>query len=237
MKSCLEVIFTGRELEATRLWSLIAEQSLAHGDLVLYGQRVDPEDLPRRLIAKGNEGFAIESNGQVWDFATVAVWGHQMLRLSADECQLPDQRLVARSLFSRIPSFVQAYYFDYEYYFWQNASDLIQFRGSGLDITKLSLVDNGLPPPLSKLVVDTSANPLRRVLRKGYVEMVAPQMWLSSNFFRVSGHDLDETALGVDEFEVVKVGDLVEVKYLQGDFNSVDTADAQNALRHAVYGV
>jgi len=237
VRKCLEIIFTGRELEAMHLWSMLAEQSWAIGDLVLYGQPVDPRDLPMRLKARGNEAFSIESGGLAWNFATVAAWGHQMFRISSDDLLLPDPGVVARLLFARVPSFVQAYCFDYDYYHWQNASDLIEFRGSGIDITKLKLIDNGLPPPLNDMVVDTSMNPSRRVLRKGYVEMVASKMWLSKRFFEVSGSNFDEAALAASDFEVVKDEDLIEVKYLPGDFDSVATADAQNALRRAVYGI
>jgi hypothetical protein len=236
VKKCLEIIFTGRKVEATRLWSIIADHSWARGDIILYGEKVGPRDVQKRLKGRGNGAFVIESRGVTWDFATVAAWDHQKLRVGADDWLSFDPQAVVRSLFEQVPSFVQGYSFDYEYYHWQNARDLLQFEGSDIDIATLKLVDNGLPSPLNAMVVDISQNPFRRVLRKGYVEMVASRMWLSETFFQILGRDLDRVGLMPAEFQIVVADGLVGIEYLPGDFNSVATASAQNALRRAVYG-
>ena len=48
---------------------------------------------------------------------------------------------------------------------------------------------NGLRYPLEQEIIDTSSNPGRRVLRKGYIEAVGAVMWLGESFWRLCGAD------------------------------------------------
>lgn len=71
--------------------------------------------------------------------------------------------------------------------YWQNAADLSAYRGHPERLAGCSLVDDGLPPPLARQVVDTSRNPGRRVIRQddSLVEGVGHVMWFGTDVFRI----------------------------------------------------
>ncbi|MCB9689066.1 MAG: hypothetical protein H6735_28750 [Alphaproteobacteria bacterium] len=75
---------------------------------------------------------------------------------------------------------------DAEFEYWQNATDQLLYRNHPERLQGLSLVDNGLPPPLDQLVVDTSRNPGRRRIRnEGLVEGLGHRMWFGADYPRV----------------------------------------------------
>jgi hypothetical protein len=73
--------------------------------------------------------------------------------------------------------------FDNDYDEWQNVQDPLVYRLAGRSTEGLPLVSNGLKAPNWQMIVDTSGNPGRRVLRDGYVEVVGHHMWLGQDFF------------------------------------------------------
>src|SRR5262249_16020124 len=72
---------------------------------------------------------------------------------------------------------------DAEYEFWQNAEDPLQYDAASRPYDHLPRISNGLPYPLEKQIIDTSRNPGRRVLRRGFVEAIGALMWLGKVFF------------------------------------------------------
>jgi hypothetical protein len=84
-------------------------------------------------------------------------------------------------------AFRNARLFDEEYDFWQNAEDPLQYEVRGRSYKGLPMRPNGLPPPVEQLVIDTSRNPGRRVLRDGFIEAVGCPMWLGEGFWSITG--------------------------------------------------
>jgi hypothetical protein len=83
--------------------------------------------------------------------------------------------------------FVMAWVANVEYDYWQNAYDLMQYRGSGKSTDHLPKKSNGLPYPLEQTIIDTSNNPGWRRIRTGYYEVVGSVMWLGEHFWRLTG--------------------------------------------------
>lgn len=85
------------------------------------------------------------------------------------------------------PNFIMAWVADSEYEHWQNAFDPLQYTAVGKSYAHLPMRSNGLPYPLEKQIIDTSANPGRRCLRNGYIEVVGGLMWLGEPFWALTG--------------------------------------------------
>jgi len=186
VKLCLEIIFQGQALAASSLWTLVSRHTGDVSRVLFFGRYVASKDLSKQLVRKGNHAFTIEFDRERIEFSTLTSWNHQVLRIISDEwsCCAPED--LVRSLSDHFASFLQASFYDWNYYYWQNATDLLEFRDSDIDVSTLKLRESGLPPPLDSLIVDTSGNPSRRVLRPGYVEMIGSPMWISDAFFSVS---------------------------------------------------
>jgi len=133
--------------------------------------------------------------------------------------------------------FVQGWVSDVEYNRWQNATDPFEFQLAGRDCSHLPKKSNSLPPPLSKEIVDISANPGRWVLRDGYVEAVAPRMWLSELFWVRAGLEKKERFQQeyADSIKALE-GEILKLDLQDIDFDSEVTAEEQVRLRSALYG-
>lgn len=128
----------------------------------------------------------------------------------------------------------QAFIVNEEYYRWQNAKDPIEFEAAGRSHTNLPKVSNGLPPPLEKLIVDTSTNPGRFRMCHGFIEIAASPMWLGEHFWTLTGANQVELesipGLNISRFE-----NLIRLAYHGGPFADESSAKQQNALRSALY--
>lgn len=96
--------------------------------------------------------------------------------------------------------------------------------------------NNGLPPPLERLIVDTSRNPGRRVLRQGYVEAIGHRMWLSAEFFRRVPDSSQDRLLASNLVEVSERSDgLISVLANHEPFRDDSTAEKQSELRGLLF--
>jgi len=89
------------------------------------------------------------------------------------------------------PNFIMAWVADSEYEHWQNAYHPLQYTAVGKSYAHLPMRSNGLPYPLEEQIIDTSANPGRRCLRNGYIEVVGGLMWLGELFWALTGASKD----------------------------------------------
>lgn len=95
--------------------------------------------------------------------------------------------------FAAVYPLVSAWVVDRQYDYWQNADDPIEYEAAGKSYSHLPMRSNGLPPPLTKTIIDTSQNPGRRTFRQGYIEGIGAIMWLGARFWRVAGADPKKT--------------------------------------------
>jgi hypothetical protein len=204
--------------------------------VLFFGRDVASKDLSKQLARKKNHAFIIEFDRERIEFSTLTSWNHQVLRIISEEWSRCAPEDLVRSLSGHFASFLQASFYDWNYYYWQNATDLLEFRDSDLDVSTLKLRENGLPPPLDSLIIDTSRNPSRRVLRPGYVEMIGSPMWISETFFRFHSRQFDASSLERSGFDVSYRDGITRIEFAGGAFVSDDTYDKQRVLREAVYG-
>jgi hypothetical protein len=131
--------------------------------------------------------------------------------------------------------FTQACLLSDEYTLWQNAADPLQYQAAGRSYDGLPLVSNGLPSPLQKLVIDTSRNPGRRVIKIGYVEMVGCAMWFGHPFWNLVGNHRRQDLFAVTKAVEMPSG-IVHVVASEEPFVDETTREVQENLRRIIFG-
>lgn len=89
---------------------------------------------------------------------------------------------------------------------------------------------NQLPPPLEDMIVDTSENPGRRVLRVGYVEAVGHLMWLGPGYFDRVNRVTRTELLGADWLTVNELAHGV-LELVASDSAFTERSDVELQLR------
>jgi len=131
---------------------------------------------------------------------------------------------------------LQAYICDIEYEKWQNTEDIRYYIGLDRDISQASLCHNNLPPPLDRMIIDTSRNPGRYCFRQGYLEAVGSTMWLGDEFWKLVGEHRRDALLAADWAEVREVAPgILRIQVAPDPFTDDSTADLQNRLRALLY--
>ena len=121
--------------------------------------------------------------------------------------------------------------------YWQNAADQSLYICAGKDFSKLPMRSNGAPYPLEAMVIDTSQNPGRRVIRMGYIEAVGAVMWFSPLFWDRVGQARKDRIVSSDWTNPAEIGSgSMRIQISECSFNSTDTGDAQNQLRAMIFG-
>lgn len=132
--------------------------------------------------------------------------------------------------------FIQAWKYDVDYDYWQNARDPLEYEISGRSASHLPKRSNGLPPPLEQLEIDTSQNPGRTELKRGYVEAVATTMWLGDAFWANLGISRLDELRGADWIKLTAVNSaVVRIDLSESNFCDASTAAIQNALRAVIF--
>ncbi|HAF01254.1 MAG TPA: hypothetical protein DCO68_10370 [Methylophilaceae bacterium] len=133
--------------------------------------------------------------------------------------------------------FIQARLFETEYDFWQNAHEPAQYQCAGRSLEGLLVKPNGLPSTPEQFVIDTSQNPGRYSLKRGYIESVGSPMWLSRQFFEMTNAN-PEKLNNFDWLEVSNINKrVIKIRNRDGIFISDRGVQAihQNTLRKALF--
>ena len=136
-------------------------------------------------------------------------------------------------------SFVQCRILDYDYSDVQNLKELELYELNGIDHSHLPKIDNGLPFPVNKIIVDTSSNPGSFSLKKGYIEAVGAEMWLGKLFFeRLQVSKEDVLSCGFADVETLE-SQVVHIKAFDKPFDSDkgEQRELQIALKKLLFGV
>lgn len=136
----------------------------------------------------------------------------------------------------RASTVVSVRWMDATYDYWQSVDDPLLFVLAGRPTDGLPTRHNGLPPPLDQIVIDTTHNPGRTIVRDGYVEAIGHKMWLGPEFFRrVPGSSLGSLC----EAPWARISDLpdglVEVVSSDEPFVDETSLDVQYALRRLLF--
>jgi hypothetical protein len=192
----LKLVFRYESLDALEIIERIRAVLNKHGipvaDFSLYDEPLDISAISTRLRRNKRKLFDISGQGFEFNFGAVGNCHLDFLlikstgkwKITWDEwlkCVIIDET-----------KFIMAWLVDFEYDYWQNAEDLLQYTSVGKSYSHLPLKSNGLPYPLEQQIIDTSANAGRWLFHDGYVEAVGAVMWTSERFWELTGVKKDE---------------------------------------------
>lgn len=231
----LTLVFAHKSVNAAAAWVLIFDQLAQNNQLEksyrLAGHETVAEELHQALGNDVGGYFNIEGDLYAFDLTIVTTFAHDAIRISAKQGTDWDGWVDA---LKSAGEFVQAYVVDVEFDYWQNATDPLQYTGKNMPYEHLPMISNGLPPPLNRSVIDTSSNPGRRVLRKGYIEAVGSPMWLSDKFFDLTGAD-SNLLLSDENIIVERKGGIVKIEFADGTPAKASRALALLKLRRELF--
>jgi hypothetical protein len=95
----------------------------------------------------------------------------------------------------------------------------------------------GAAEPLTKDIVDTSANPGRSELRNGFIESVGSVMWLGDGLWQALGKSAPDWSV-LPWLQVEAAGGYVRIQAAEHPFSSATGADGerQDGLRTLIFG-
>ncbi len=178
------------------MWSLFSEwlreEHILEESYAIVGKKSPTEKVDRLLSTRHPSHVNIKGQWFKLSYGTPRRYDHDLLRLQW--CKSRDNNYDSLiKAFSEAMPFLMAWEFDYEYNFWQNAHDPIQYESFGRSYEGLPMVTRSTTPPFDKdLVIDTSHNLGRRLLRKGYVEAVGATMYFGDAFWTRTGSKKEE---------------------------------------------
>jgi hypothetical protein len=94
---------------------------------------------------------------------------------------------------------------------------------------------NNLPPPLEQMIIDTSNNPGRRIIRMGYVEAVGSPIWLGRQFWERTGKDKNKVMETFAKESQLIEKDVLRIQVLDKPFTDSSDVAIQNKLRETLY--
>lgn len=233
----LEFIFEGNHQSTIDLWQSIYSELKRYGQPVeLYGELLSVDDVGESLQRSNKKSFNIKFQDYLVRAANIPNYNitlFQIEKKKRENCwfTLWVDKLINKS------GFVHAWLVNSEYNYWQNVKDPLQYELKNKSYAKLKLIDNKLPPPLSKKEIDVSENPGLRLIDKGYVEAVGGEMWLGKTFFENLNLEMDKIlACGFAETLMVNPN-IIYIKAWDKPFDSDkgEQRELQLALRNLLF--
>lgn len=211
-------------------------RALASKKVDLYTKKKNLEEIYSEIYKNNMPHFGVNFANLKISCSPVTNWEHIVLFVWDDYPEpLCDWAQIAER-FSQQPGFVQAWLSDREYDYWQNATSPHEYDGTDRSCAGLPMKPNGLPPPLDAMIIDTSANPGRRVIKVGYVEAVGSRMWLGDELWARTGTDKAEFLRQFgDNCEVLPNG-AIRLHLSDEPFTEQSDVGLQERLRAALYG-
>jgi len=210
---------------------------LQNSQINLYQEAMSAKSALERIVREGKPSFNIETSDVSIHFSTIRAYRQQLLTICMKEARSLTVWEGIVGSFLGCKGFTQACLLSDEYTLWQNAADPLQYQAAGRSYDGLPLVSNGLPSPLQKLVIDTSRNPGRRVIKIGYVEMVGCAMWLGQPFWDLVGNQRRQGLLASRAYNAIEMlGGIVRLVASEAPFVDEATKEVQEDLRRLLFG-
>jgi len=174
------------ELILNLILEMFKSRDLPTDGFTLYGDAIDLEEVASLLKKSARHTFLLNGYGFEIHLASVARYQIDILSISTEfETNiLWDEWITSISGQVKI---IQAWLVDADYDYWQNAEDPLQYTSQGRPWEHLAKRSNGLPPPLEKIIIDTSHNPGYRQFCMGYLVAIGSVMWLGDDFWSLVG--------------------------------------------------
>jgi hypothetical protein len=238
--SSLEIVCDLERLSPKAVWSLLYHP---HRDALdraeeadFYGTPCLTAEVPERVARGGLPHFGLEwSDGRALGYGNLSNSNLSFVTIGGWVSDRDDAESWLEPFLGE--GYRQARLLDGEYDFWQNAADPLEYEGSGKSYDGLPMKSNGLPPPLEQMVIDTSRNPGRRVVRQGFVEFVGCPMWLGEAFWSIAGCSREQVMDEEWARGEARPGGIVRLSPADGPFTSGAGPEGavQDRLRALLY--
>ncbi|WP_141233535.1 hypothetical protein [Lysobacter antibioticus] len=209
----LVIIFSARSVSAKEAWlrilAQLSRENSSESTYTVNGQIIAIHDVENMIPSGTGQHFNVQGNTYEFDLTIVGAYAHDAIRVRGAAQTDWDSWLHA---LKGAGQFVQAYVVNVEYDYWQNASDPLQYIARDVPYQHLPSTSNGLPPPLERTIIDISGNPGRRVLHQGFIEALGSPMWLSEQFFGLSGATSKEVLSANGDFTVRQENGLLRLE-------------------------
>ncbi len=189
----LEVVLELQKVPALAIWDRLYSSHRSYldgiGEVDFGGKFCRARDVAKRIERSDRPHFSVVwSDDQRLEYGHITNCDLSLVRIVG--CVRPEENAEEwLAPFLGLEEFRQARLLDEEYDFWQNAADPLQYETRGRSYEGLPMKSNGLPPPLEQMIIDTSRNPGRRIIRRGFIEAVGSLMWLGGAFWQITGAD------------------------------------------------
>ena len=140
-----------------------------------------------------------------------------------------------QSFYNEAP-FISAWVSDIQYSNVQNMDSIRRRKLHGLSYKHYPTIKNQAPPPCEQVLLDISGNPCRYTIRDGYVEAIGCPMWVSEEFWKLTGTDKDTALKQFGEFAKMD-GELVKIDMASEPFHDDSNDEDQHRLREILFGV
>ena len=178
----------------------------------------------------------VTSNGLLFKFSKLPSLNFSFMTIEELNLSRTDWNILATHV-ANLPGFIQAWTYNAEYDYWQNATDPLEYENTGRSTSHLPKKSNDLPPPLEQLEIDTSQNPGRTKMKKGYIEAVAATMWLSNEFWCHTGKNKIDELLEAPWLKITKINNnTIKLTACENSFCDTSTASTQDTLRKMIFG-
>lgn len=174
------------------IWKLLAMTHLEYSNelviIDLEDKNIKYSNIDAKVLEQANGGFNIKFlNGSI-DYSVVGGVDFSLKKILIKNLVIDeDDADKWLELLIKQEILIQARLYDYEYDYWQNAHDLLQYEAVGRSTNGLELISNGLPFPLEQNVINTSNNPGRWQFRDNYIESIGSVMWFGNEYWSNSG--------------------------------------------------
>ena len=224
-------------MTATEVWRRVANvlerEGLLEGDFELRGIPVPCRRIAEVLEKRSSVGFDINGGGYSINF------GASQLFIHSKRCRDLGQWDAWVEELEKHRELISAFVLDAEYHRWQNTIDPELYKLAGRPFTHLPMKSNGKPPPIDRVIIDTSRNPGRWILHRAdqIVEAVGAVMWLGPTFAERTDADLERLREST-WCEVVEMDNgVTRVQVRDACFDSAEGEQGalQNRLRAALF--
>lgn len=236
----LEVVFELKKIPALTVWERLysshREYLDAIGEVDLDGSTCPARDVVKRIRRGGRPHFGLAWDERMLDYGDVT--NSELSLMGLNGCVQGEEDAEAwLAPFLVDEAFRQARLYVTEYDFWQNAQDPLEYGTQGRSYEGLPMKSNGLPPPLEQMVIDTSRNPGRRLLRRGFVEAVGCPMWLGETFWSITGASREVVCAQKWLRCETWLGEVVRLRTADAPFTTAEgkAGELQEQLRRLLY--
>jgi len=229
MKTASEIATAFKQVESHTILELVE----ASGFEIEAGVLLDGNATPWKALSESKPDWrlAVEGLDSSWQVSLSAIRRHDISLVLVDGPETQVEKFCEMS--AELPGFIQGRMFDGQYDRIQNLTSVAEFESAGLSTLGLELVSNGLPFPLEEMVVDTSKNPGRRLLRDGFIECIGHKMWIARQLVERLSIDLEKLA-SLGSVDMLPSG--IRVTFSETPFTDDSCNEVQNAIREHLFG-